>query len=151
MTQDNIARNLHALVKAEKIVADIKLQHLLTSFGLKMFAALIAAFGLLMAELAAYFALIQIWSAITAAVTLAAINFIIAAAIFIVAAKRPTSRELDLANEVHDAAIQNLKADFHGYSSHPTERLLPSLVLPLITMAIEAFRKSKSAEPAAAE
>jgi hypothetical protein len=39
--------------------------------GLRAFAALIAAFGLLMLELSAYFALGQIWSAISAAAILA--------------------------------------------------------------------------------
>jgi hypothetical protein len=35
--------------------------------GLRALAALIATFGLLMLELSAYFALVQIWTAISAA------------------------------------------------------------------------------------
>ena len=34
---------------------------MLVGLGLRAFAALIAAFGLLMLELAAYFALVEIW------------------------------------------------------------------------------------------
>jgi hypothetical protein len=53
--------------------------------GLRAFAALIAAFGLLMLELSAYFALGQIWSAISAAAILGVVNFAIAALPFAVA------------------------------------------------------------------
>ena len=54
--------------------------------GLRAFAALIATFGLLMLELAAYFALAQVWSAMSAAALLGAINFVIAAILFAIAA-----------------------------------------------------------------
>jgi hypothetical protein len=57
------------------------------ALGLRAFAALIAAFGLLMLELSAYFALVQIWRAISAAAILGAVNFAIAAILFVVAAK----------------------------------------------------------------
>ena len=48
---------------------------MLIGLGLRAFAALIAAFGLLMLELSAYFALVQIWSAIVAAAILGACQF----------------------------------------------------------------------------
>jgi hypothetical protein len=41
------------------IVADIRLRHLLIGMGMPALAALIAAFGLLMLELAGYFALVR--------------------------------------------------------------------------------------------
>ncbi len=74
------------------------MQHLLLSFGLKAVAALIALFGLLMVEFAAYFALVQTWTVVVSALTLAAINFLIAGAVLLFAKKRPLSRELDLAH-----------------------------------------------------
>ena len=54
---------INSLWRIDRIIADIRMRHLLVSLGLRAFAALIAAFGLLMLELSAYFALVQIWSA----------------------------------------------------------------------------------------
>jgi len=54
------------------------------------FAAVIAAFGLLMLELSAYFALVQIWSATSAAAILGALTFGIAAILFVIAARPPS-------------------------------------------------------------
>jgi hypothetical protein len=156
VSSDNIARNLRALWRADKIIADIRLRHMLVNLGMKAFAALIAAFGLLMLELAAYFALVQIWTAIVAAAALGAFNFLIAAVIFVVATRRPTGRDLELASEIHDAAIdalqlevQALQSQFAGLFRHPLESVLPSLILPLITIAIKGLKKPK--EPATAE
>jgi hypothetical protein len=64
---ENVVKHLRALWRTDRIIADIRLRHLLIGLGLRAFAALIAAFGLLMLELSAYFALVQIWSAIAAA------------------------------------------------------------------------------------
>lgn len=78
---------------------------------MRALAALIAAFGLLMLELAAYFALIQIWSAILAAAVLGGVNFMIAAILFMVAMRSPAGRELDFATEIHGSALDALQAD----------------------------------------
>src|SRR5204863_201880 len=43
------------------------MRHMLVGLGLRAFAALIAAFGLLMLELSAYFMLVKAWSAVSAA------------------------------------------------------------------------------------
>ena len=56
MNTDNVVKHLRALWRTDRIIADIRLRQMLTSLGLRAFAALIAAFGLLMLELAAYFA-----------------------------------------------------------------------------------------------
>ena len=75
MNTENVVKNLRALWRTDRIIADIRMRHMLVGLGLRAFAALIAAFGLLMLELAAYFALVQIWSAISAAAILGAVNF----------------------------------------------------------------------------
>jgi len=73
---ENVVKNLHVLWRTDRIITDIRMRHLLIGLGLRAFAALIAAFGLLMLELSAlsaYFALVQIWSAISAAAILGAV------------------------------------------------------------------------------
>src|SRR5438105_15866366 len=93
------------------------MRHMLVGFGLRAFAALIAAFGLLMLELAAYFALVQIWSAISAAAILGLVNFIIAAVLFGLAARPPAGRELELANEIHGSAVDALHIEARAMQS----------------------------------
>jgi hypothetical protein len=80
---ENVVKHLRVLWRTDRIIADIRMRHLLVGLGLRAFAALIAAFGLLMLELSAYFALVQIWSTISAAGILGAANFVIAAALFV--------------------------------------------------------------------
>ncbi len=63
MNTENIVKHLRVLWRTDRIIADIRMRHMLVGLGLRAFAALIAAFGLLMLELSAYFALVQIWSA----------------------------------------------------------------------------------------
>jgi hypothetical protein len=111
--------NICALWRTDRIIADIKLRHLLM-LGLRAFAALIAAFGLLMLlmlELSAYFALGQIWSAITAAAVLGAVNFAIAARLFAVASRPPSGPELELANEIHGTSVDALQLEVRALQS----------------------------------
>src|ERR1700692_5097078 len=111
MNSENIVKNLRVLWRTDRIIADIRMRHLLVGLGLRAFAALIAAFGLLMLELSAYFALIQIWSAISAAAILGAANFVIAAVLFVFAARAPAGRELELASEIHGSSIDALQLE----------------------------------------
>jgi len=55
--------------------------------------------------LAAHFELVQVLSAIYAAVVLGAVNFAIAAILFAVAARPPKARELGLATEIHGTSV----------------------------------------------
>src|SRR5438552_15714798 len=104
MNSENVVKHLRLLWRTDRIIADIRLRHLLVGLGLRAFAALIAAFGLLMLELSAYFALVQIWSAIAAAAILGAVNFAIAGILFVVAGRAPSGRDIVLANEIHGAS-----------------------------------------------
>jgi membrane protein implicated in regulation of membrane protease activity len=108
---ENVVKHLRVLWRTDRIIADIRMRHLLVGLGLRAFAALIAAFGFLMLELSAYFALVQIWSAISAAAILGVVNFVIAAILFAIAARPPTGRELELASEIHGSSIEGLQLE----------------------------------------
>ena len=158
MDSENIIKQLRVLWRTDRIIADIRMRHMLLGLGLRAFAALIAAFGLLMLELAAYFALVQICSAILAAALLGLANFVIAAILFTVAARPPTGRELELATEIHGSAIDALQIETRALQSqvsgmihNPLNGMLPLLV-PLITIIARSLQKHRSAaaEPAAA-
>jgi hypothetical protein len=157
VSTENVVKNLRVLWRTDRIIADIRMRHLLVSLGLRAFAALIAAFGLLMLELSAYFALVQIWSATSAAAILGALNFGIAAILFAIAARPPTGRELELANENHGSSIdalqleaRALQSQLSGMIHHPLNRILPPLIVPLITIIIIKSLKKPAATPAAA-
>ena len=158
MNTENVVKNLRVLWRTDRIIADIRMRHMLVGLGLRAFAALIAAFGLLMLELAAYFALIQVWSAISAAAILGAFNFLIAAILFFIAARPPAGRELELANEIHGSSVdalqleaRALQAELSGAIHHPLSGILPLLIVPLITIIIKSLKKPTAAAAHAAE
>jgi hypothetical protein len=151
---ENIVKHLRVLWRTDRIIADIRMRHLLVGLGLQAFAALIAAFGLLMLELSAYFALVQIWSAIAAD---GAANFMIATALFVIAARPPAGRELELASEIHGSSIDALQLEARGLQSqlsgmihHPLNGVLPLLIVPLITIAIRSLKNSAPSPTTAA-
>jgi membrane protein implicated in regulation of membrane protease activity len=153
---ENVVKQLRVLWRTDRIIADIRMRHLLVGLGLRAFAALIATFGLLMLELSAYFALVQIWSAIAAAAILGAINFAIAGILLVIAGRPPVGRELELANEIHGSSVdalqreaQALQSQVSGMVQHPLNGLLPLLIVPLITIIIRSLKRP-AASPAAA-
>jgi len=155
MNTENVVKHLRVLWRTDRIIADLRMRHLVVSLGLRAFAALIAAFGLLMLELSAYFALVQIWSAIFAAAILGAVNFAIAAILFVIAARPPRGRELELASEIHGASIDALQLEARALQSqvsgavhNPLSGILPLLV-PLITIIVKSLKRP-AADPAAA-
>ncbi len=157
MSPENVVKHLRVLWRTDRIIAEIRLRHLLLGLGLRAFAALIATFGLLMLELAAYFALVQIWSAIAAAAILGAINFAIAGILLLIAGRAPSGRDIELANEIHASSVEGLLQEARGLQSqvtgmihHPLNGLLPVVLVPLIRIIIKSLKTGGPAAPAAA-
>lgn len=152
MNSENVVKHVRALWRTDRIIADIRLRHLLTGLGLRAFAALIAAFGLGLLELAAYFALLQPLNAIYAAVILGLVNFAIAAILFVVAGRPPSGRELELASEIHGSSVEGLQlearalqSEISGMVQHPLNGVLPLLIVPLITIIVKSLRQHSAA------
>lgn len=157
MNTENVVKHLRVLWRTDRIIADIRLRHMLVGLGLRAFAALIAVFGLLMLELSAYFALAQIWSSISAAAILGALNFLIAAILFVIAGRPPSGRELELATEIHGSSVdalqleaRMLQSQVSGMIHHPLNGVLPLLLVPLITIIVKSLKKPKAATAPAA-
>jgi hypothetical protein len=158
MKIENLFRNLRVLWRADAIIAQMRLQHMLAGLGLKALAALIAAFGLLMLELAAYFALVVTWSAVASALLLGGVNFIIALTIVLIAARRTPGRDLELALDLHKSSVEALQSDAVAIQSdfaslrtalsHPLDTSLTTLVVPAAGLLIKALKKYR--EPTAA-
>src|ERR1700676_5120939 len=102
--------------------------------------------------------MVQIWTAISAAAILGAVNFVIAATLFVITARPPTGRELELANEIHGSSVdaleleaRALQSQLSGMIHHPLNGILPLLLVPLITIIIRSLKKPAAATaPAAA-
>ncbi|CCD98416.1 hypothetical protein [Bradyrhizobium sp. STM 3809] len=153
MDTDNVAKQLRVLWRTDRTIAEIRLRHLLAGLGLRAFAALIAVFGLLMLELAAYLALVQVTSAVLAAAALGAGNFIIAAVLLIIASRAPAGRELELANEIHSSSMDALQLEARALQTHisnvvnhPLNNLIPLLIIPVATMLLKSLRSHGSSE-----
>jgi len=154
---DNVAKHLRLLWRTDRAIADIRLRHLLVGLGLRAFAALIAVFGLLLFELAAYLALVQIASPAQAAAALGACNFAIAAVLLLIAARPPSGREIELANEIHASSMdalqleaRSLQSRISGLINHPLNNLIPLLIIPLATMIIRHLSSHDISEGEAA-
>ena len=152
MIMDRFINNLRVLWRAERAIADIKLRNALAQSGLNAAAALLALFGLLMFEIAAFFALREIWGTVMSALALGAANFLIAGILALIAARKKPGRELELANEIQASAMEALQTDARAFQQefsfigrsfrHPMESIVP-LIVPLATMAMNAIKRPK--------
>ena len=99
----------------------------------------------------------QILSAKAAAAILGVVNFAIAAVLFVIAGRPPAGRELELATEIHGSAVDALQGEaralqmqFTGMVHHPLNSVLPTVLVPLITMIVKSLKKSRAAPTAGA-
>jgi 4-amino-4-deoxy-L-arabinose transferase-like glycosyltransferase len=150
MNVENLFRNLRVLLRADRIVAEIQLRRMIFGVASGIFAALFAAFGVLMLELAAYFALIQYWTAIAAAILLGVVNFALGGLTLLVASRKARDRgEFETAVALHNSAVDALQAQARSFdATRPLtsglESILPSLVVPAIGMLVKSLRQRKA-------
>lgn len=147
---DRFINNLRVLWRTERAIADIKLRHALARSGLNVAAAVLALIGFLMFEVAAFYALRDLWNTIAAALVLGAVNFIVAGILVLIADRKKPGRELELANEIHKNTMDALQADarllqadvqsFGQALRHPVDSMLP-LIVPLATIVMNALKK----------
>jgi putative superfamily III holin-X len=158
MNPENVVKHLRVLWRTDRMIADMRMRNLLTGLGLKAFAALIALFGLLMLELSAYFALVQILNRVYAAGILGLANFLIAALLLAIAARPPSGREYELATEIHGASIEALQnearalhSQVSGVVHNPLNGILPLMIVPLLTIIIKGLKRKRTGTAASAE
>lgn len=155
MTPSQLVRHARVLWRTERIIAELRLKRLLTNLGLQAVAALIAACGVLLFELAAYFALVQKWDAIWSAIALGFVNLALAGLIAMLALRRPRARELALASEIHQQALAALEADIQKSEADAPASLRAAIesaaipmLAPLIPLVIQRLQKRRSEKSA---
>jgi hypothetical protein len=157
MSTSRLVHHAHVVWRSERIIAELRLKRLLGNLGLQALAALVLTFALLSFEIAAYFLLVQVWNATGSAAILGFCNLMIALLLVLLALRRPASRELAFAKEVHQDALTAFTAELQqAETAAPAslraafENAAVPLLLPLIPLVIQRLRKHRT-ENAASE
>jgi len=151
VSTSRVVHHAHVIWRSERVIAELRLKRLLGNLGMQALAALVLTFALLSFEVAAYFLLVQVWSATASAAILGLCNLVIAFLLMLLASRRPASRELALAKEVHKDAVTAFTAELQqAEAAAPAsmraalESAAVPLLLPLIPLVIQHLRKHKS-------
>jgi len=104
---DDLVRDFQVLRKTDALIARIWLNLGARRFGMFVFAGLIAVFGLAMTNVAGYYTL----QTKTGEVGAAALDFLIAGVIMLVASKSRPGPELEVAYEVRKMAVDSMARD----------------------------------------
>lgn len=107
---DDLMRDLQVLWKADSLIGQISLNVLARRFALSVFAALVAVFGLGMANVAGFYGLQPAYGFVWSAAIVAVVDFVLAAIVLWLASREP-GQELDLALEVRKMAMASLLSD----------------------------------------
>jgi hypothetical protein len=165
---ERLVKHARVLWRAESILTEIRLRRMMTRTGLLAAAALIAAFGLAMLNVAGFFWLEPGWGPAGAACWVGGADFVIALVLLLVALRAPAGREMELALEVRQAALDGLEDDARllqaellslkdetlrmrdsllGLVKHPLEAALTGLVVPLAGALLKGSgKKSRTGE-----
>jgi len=158
MSTSRLVQQAHLVWRSERVIAELRFKRILGTLGLQALAALLVGFALALIELAAYFALIQTWSAIGSAAILGACDLLFAGLVLLFATRRPASRELTLANEVHRAALNAFTAEIQESETTAPATLRSALegaiipaLLPLVSLCdpapAQAPARTRRTEP----
>jgi hypothetical protein len=148
VSSSRLLRHAHIVWQSERVIAELRLKRLLGNLGLQALAALVLGFALLSFEIAAYFLLVQVWSASASAAILGLCNLVIALLLMAFAGRRPASRELALAKEVHQDALTAFSAELERAEAAAPASFLGALegaalplLLPLIPLLIKRLHR----------
>jgi hypothetical protein len=149
---EGLLRDLHALRKADIVIGKIWLQVLMRRFGLALFAALIAVFGLGMLNAAAFLGLQPGLGAVQAAAVVAAADIVIAGFVLVLAVRTKPGPEIELAQQIRTMALEQLQADAGALRAdvahlvhHPLDSAAEKLLVPAALSLLRHLRTRKEA------
>lgn len=108
---NRISRNISIVLRSERLIAQRHLAVLRRQTGLMAAAGIAAAVGLVMLNVAAYFALATQVSQSTAALIVALANILVAGILVAVASKSNVAGETAAVAEVRDMALEDIEAE----------------------------------------
>jgi hypothetical protein len=154
---ERILRSSKILWRSERLLAEHQLKLATERVQLNAIAALVAVFGLLMLDVAAFFALAPLWGNALAALALAGGNLVLAAALAVRARSLQPGTEIAMVEQVRDMATTDLeeeaalveaeltalKDEALRFVRNPVDALLPGLLGPLLGAAAKGLRSEK--------
>ena len=152
---NRISRNISIVLRTERMIARRHMAVIRNQTGLYAFAGLVSLIGLVMLNVAAFYALITVMAAQFAALIVALGNLVLAGALVLIAGRLSPGKELEPVTELRDLAIAELEAEAElavaearGMSANvrriardPLGTALPALLGPLIS-ALLSGRKT---------
>ena len=108
---NNLVRDLQVLGKADSLIGKIWFNVMARRFGLFALAALVAACGLAMANVAGFFGLQQSWGPVWSAAIVALADLVLAVIIVLLGRSIHPGPEIELAFDVRKMAVEAIRAD----------------------------------------
>jgi hypothetical protein len=142
---ERLSRALKALARADTLIATIWLTVAAKRGVLLALAALVAALGVGMLDAAGYFALEPHLGPIWAAMSVAGGDFVIAALLALIASLIRPGRDLELALELRDNAVEQLTA----LAANPMDLAGKALMGPLTSIVMRSLRSAVGRAPKA--
>lgn len=152
---DRISRNVSILLRTERMIARRQMAVLRSQSGLLLLAGLIATLGLVMLNIAAFFALNAVMPAWGTAFLIALADVALAALVAGLALRLDAKADLAPAVELRDQAIADLEAeardtlaeagkvtaDLRRIARDPLGSLLPGVLAPLLSLLLNSKKK----------
>lgn len=152
---NKISRKISVAMRAERMIAHRRMEVIRTQTGLMAAAGLVAGIGLIMANVAAYFALTTALSPQVAAFIVALVNFALAILLGNYAGRMNADADVRGAIEVRDMAVEDIEADIEDalrdmkdvvtdvrqLVKNPLGSALPNLIGPLLGILMKSGRK----------
>jgi len=152
---NKFSRNIGIILRTERMIARRHAALLLNQAGLYAMAALVALIGLVMINIALYYALGAHLSPQGAALAVALANIALAGVLVLVAKRQTPGEELEPVTELRDLAIAELESDVEQLATEaramsndlrrlardPLGTLLPSMLGPLLAVLLRGKKK----------
>lgn len=148
---DTLVRNLRILLRADLIIAEIHLRQVAAKSSFFAIAALVGGFGAVMLGIAGFMALETLYGPILAATITGGGALVLAALFALVGARMKPGRELDVATEVHSAALTAVSADLQtagasvqrlaAFVRNPLDTAVPAVAFSIFSTLLKALRR----------
>jgi hypothetical protein len=150
--------SLRIFWRSERLLTEHQLKLATSRLQFNAIAALSAVSGLVMLDIAIFFALSTYWGQALAALTIAGVDFVLAAALVLYASSIRAGTEIEMVKEVRDMALVDIEEEAalveaelvelrdqaHRFMRNPVDSLLPGVVGPLLgTFANSLVTKKK--------
>lgn len=139
--------NLQVFMRAQSIVAEIQLRHILARTSLRFMAGMVACFGLLMLDVAGYFALEAKLGSANAAALLGCGNLLVALMILVASNQLKLGKEIDIARDVQETSLNVVMSDIERVQSNlssivknPLDTALSGVIGHLATTLIKQLK-----------